>query len=329
MRLFVKLGLVALGMLLAAPAWAQHGNVGKLVVGVQESGTVQWEIETIKSLGLDKKHGLDLEIRPLADSRSGQIALQTGDVDVILSDFVWVTIQRNEGNKVTMVPHSLAVGGLMVPAGSDIATVEDLKGRTIGVAGGPVDKSWVTLQAYYNSLTGAKLVDDVKANYGAPPLINELLGNGGADASLNFWQWNARAKVAGATELLSVADMLTALGVSEQPPLLGWTFTDQTGKDKKAAITAFLDASFEAKDVLLNDDAVWTGLQTLMGAEGDDALFTQLRDDYRAGIVTSYNPTKMEAAKQAFALMAEFGGSELVGEKDTLDAGTFWRGYRK
>ena len=329
MRLFVKLGLVALGMLLAAPAWAQHGNVGKLVVGVQESGTVQWEIETIKSLGLDKKHGLDLEIRPLADSRSGQIALQTGDVDVILSDFVWVTIQRNEGNKVTMVPHSLAVGGLMVPAGSDIATVEDLKGRTIGVAGGPVDKSWVTLQAYYNSLTGAKLVDDVKANYGAPPLINELLGNGGADASLNFWQWNARAKVAGATELLSVADMLTALGVSEQPPLLGWTFTDQTGKDKKAAITAFLDASFEAKDALLNDDAVWTDLQTLMGAEGDDVLFTQLRDDYRAGIVTSYNPTKMGAAKEAFALMAEFGGSDLVGEKDTLDAGTFWRGYRK
>lgn len=329
MRLFVKLALVTFGLLLTAPAWAQHGNVGKLVVGVQESGTVQWEIATIQSLGLDKKHGLDLEIRPLADSRAGQIALQTGDVDVILSDFVWVTIQRNEGNKVTMVPHSLAVGGLMVPAGSDITKVEDLKGKTIAVAGGPVDKSWVMLQAYYNSVTGAHLIDDVKANYGAPPLVNELLGNGGADAALNFWHWNARAKAAGATELLSVADMVSALGVSEQPPLLGWTFTDQTGKDKKAAITAFLDASFEAKDALLNDDAVWTDLQTLMGAEGDDVLFTQLRDDYRAGIVTSYNPTKMGAAKEAFALMAEFGGSELVGEKDTLDAGTFWRGYRK
>lgn len=329
MHLFVKSVLVALGLLLSAPASAQHGNVGKLVVGVQESGTVQWEIQTIQSLGLDKKHGLELEIRPLADSRSGQIALQTGDVDVILSDFVWVSIQRNEGNKVTMVPHSLAVGGLMVPADSDIATVEDLDGRTIAVAGGPVDKSWVMLQAYYNSVTGSNLIDVVKANYGAPPLVNELLANGGADAALNFWHWNARAKAAGAVELISVADMLTALGVSEQPPLLGWTFTDQTGKDKKAAITAFLDASFDAKDALLNDDAVWTDLQTLMGAEGDDALFTQLRDDYRAGIVTSYNPTRMTAAKEAFALMAEYGGSDLVGEKDTLDAGTFWRGYRK
>lgn len=329
MHLFTKLAAAGLALVMSNPALGQHGSAKSLVVGVQESGTVQWEIETIKSLGLDKKHGLTLEIRPLADSRAGQIALQAGEVDMILSDFVWVTIQRSEGNKVTMVPHSLAVGGLMIPGGSDISKVEDLKGRTIAVAGGPVDKSWVTLQAYYNSVTGAKLVDDVTANYGAPPLVNELLANGGADAALNFWQWNARSKVAGATELLSVAEMLETLGVSEQPPLLGWTFTDETGKDKKAAVTAFLDASFEAKDALLHDDDVWTGLQTLMGAEGDDVLFTQLRDDYRAGIVTSYNPTKMDAAKEAFALMAEFGGSELVGDEATLDAGTFWRGYRK
>ena len=329
MRLFAKLAPVALATLLTGPALAQHGGANQLVVGVQESGTVQWEIQTILDNNLALEHGLELEVRPLADSRAGQIALQAGEVDVILSDFVWVNIQRSQGNKVTMVPHSLTVGGLMVGADSGIEKIEDLKGKTIGVAGGPVDKSWVILQAYYNSVTGEKLADNVTANYGAPPLVNELLGNGGADAALNFWQWNARAKAAGATELLSVADMLSALGVSEQPPLLGWTFTDQTGKDKKPAIVAFLDASFEAKEMLLNNDDAWTPLQTLMGAEGDDALFTQLRDDYRAGIVTSYNPTKMGAAKEAFALMAEFGGPDLVGEATKLDAGTFWRGYRK
>ncbi|MGB3339364.1 MAG: ABC transporter substrate-binding protein [Devosia sp.] len=324
MRLFSKLAVTALALSVAMPAWAQQ-----LSLGVQESGTVQWEIETIKALGLDKKHGVELDVRPLADSRAGQIALQAGEVDVILSDFVWVTIQRNEGGSVTMVPHSLAVGGLMVGADSDITKVEDLKGRTVAVAGGPVDKSWVTLQAYYNSVTGSKLVDDVTANYGAPPLVNELLGNGGADAALNFWQWNARSKVAGATELLSVATMLKELGVSEQPPLLGWTFTDETATAKHDAIVAFLDASFEAKDALLHDDAVWDGLRTIMGAADNEALFIQLRDDYRAGIVSSYDPTKMEAAEQAFALMAEYGGSDLVGEGQTLDPGTFWQGYSK
>jgi NitT/TauT family transport system substrate-binding protein len=326
MRLVTRLLAVCLAFAACMPAFAQPQP---LTVGVQESGTVQWEIETIKSLGLDTKHGLDLEIRLLADSRAGQIALQAGEVDVILSDFVWVSIQRNEGNAVTMVPHSLAVGGLMVAADSGIASVEDLKGKAIAVAGGPVDKSWVTLQAYYHKLTSARLIDDVSADYGAPPLVNELLASGGVQAGLNFWQWNARSKVAGLTELISVADMLAALGVSEQPPLLGWTFTDETAGTKTDAITAFLDASFEAKAVLLDDDTAWDRLRTLMGAADDDRLFTQLRDDYRAGIVTHYNPDEMGAAAEAFALMAEYGGSELVGETDTLDAGTFWRGYSK
>ncbi len=300
-----------------------------LVVGVQESGTVQWEIQTIKDLGLDTKHGLDLQIRPLADSRAGQIALLAGAVDVILSDFVWVSIQRSDGNMVTMVPHSLAVGGLMVPADSPIASVADLAGKTIAVSGSPVDKSWVILQAFYNQATSGTLSTDASARFGAPPLVNELLATGGVDAALNFWQWNARAKAAGMTELLSVADMLETLGVAEQPPLLGWTFSDQTAATKTAAISAFLDASFEAKAVLRTDDTAWDKLTELMGASGDPALFTQLRDDYRAGIVSGYDPANTAAAEATFALLAQYGGADLVGDHTELAPGTFWGGYRK
>lgn len=312
-------------LLLATPAFAQQ----TLVVGVQESGTVQWEIQTIKDLGLDTRHGLDLQIRPLADSRAGQIALLAGAVDVILSDFVWVSIQRGDGNMVTMVPHSLAVGGLMVPADSAITDVADLAGKTIAVSGSPVDKNWVILQAFYNHATSGTLASDASARFGAPPLVNELLASGGVDAALNFWQWNARAKAAGMTELLPVADMLATLGVTEQPPLLGWTFSDATAAAKPAAIAAFLDASFDAKAVLLTDDAAWDKLTELMGATGDPALFTQLRDDYRAGIVRGYDPADTAAAAETFALLAQYGGSELVGDQDQLASGTFWGGHHK
>lgn len=317
--------LTALLLALAAPATAAE----TLTVGVQEGGTVRWEIQTILDQNLDERHDLDLQVRYLADSRAGQIALLTGAVDVILSDFVWVSVQRGEGNMVTMVPHSLAVGGLMVPPVSPIKSVADLAGRTIGVAGGPVDKSWVILQAFYNHATGGRLVDAASARYGAPPLVNELLASGGVDAGLNFWQWNARAKAAGMTELVSVAGMLADLGVTQQPPLLGWTFTDTTAEARPAAISAFLDTSFEAKAILLDDDAAWDSLAGLMGAADDPALFTQLRNDYRAGIVRNYDPTAMDAAEQAFALLAQYGGSDLVGAHDQLATGTFWEGYRK
>ncbi|HWV21463.1 MAG TPA: ABC transporter substrate-binding protein [Devosia sp.] len=318
-------GLLALAA--SSIAFAQEPLT--LTVGVQESGTVQWEIETIRSLGLDKAHGLDLEIRPLADSRAGQIALQAGAVDVILSDFVWVAAQRNDGNLVTMVPHSLAVGGLMVPADSAITDIAGLEGKTVGVAGGPADKSWVILQAYFASKTAKTLSEVAEARFGAPPLVNELLGNGGVDAGLNFWQWNARAKAAGMHELLAVKTMLAELGVAEPPPLLGWTFTETTAEAKHDAVVRFLDTSFAAKEVLLTDDTAWEALKDLMGAGDNPALFAQLRDDYRAGIVSSYDPSDTSAAEQTFALLARFGGSEVVGKGEELSPGTFWPGYRK
>jgi ABC-type proline/glycine betaine transport system permease subunit len=112
-----------------------------------------------------------------------------------------------------MVPHSLAVGGLMLAPDSGIASVADLKGKTIAVAGGPVDKSWVVLQPYYNKLTGATLTDDVTAKYGAPPLVNELLSTGGVQAGLNFWHWNARSKAVGLTELA----LILAVTVNKLP----------------------------------------------------------------------------------------------------------------
>lgn len=322
-------GLAALSVSMSG-AQAQHGQDPlKLTLGVQATGTVKWELAAMAALGIDKKHHLELDIRDVADSKAGQIALQAKEVEVILSDFVWVSLQRHQGNMVAMVPHSLTVGGLMVDPAAGIASIADLKGKTLAVSGSPVDKSYVILAADYNKLTGGDLTEDASAKFGAPPLVNELITGGQAQASLNLWNWNSRAKLAGKTELISVADMLKDLGVSETPPLLGWAFFDDTARAKKKELKAFLDASFETKAALLSDDSVWDQIRDVMNVGDDDALFTQLRDDYRAGIVTKYAASNMKAAEESFAVMAKFGGSDVVGDATEIADGTFYKGYRK
>ena len=119
------LGTMILAGAMIAPAFAEPL---KLKLGAMENGTVFWELEAMKALGLDKKHNLELEVRPLADAKAGQIALQAGEVDVILSDFVYASIQRNSGNLLTFVPHSLAVGGLIVDPAANITKIVYLKG---------------------------------------------------------------------------------------------------------------------------------------------------------------------------------------------------------
>lgn len=331
MRNFVKaLAVFGLAALAATSAFAQHGNANeKISLAVQATGTVKWELAAMQALGIDKKHHLELDIRDVADSRAGQIALQAKEADIILSDFVWVALQRHEGNMVAMVPHSLTVGGLLVDPAAGINSIADLKGKTLAVSGSPVDKSYVILAAEYNKLTGGDLTEDAQAKFGAPPLVNELITSGQAQAALNLWNWNARAKLTGKTELVSVGDMLKDLGVSETPPLLGWAFFEDNAREKKPAFKAFFDASFETKKALLENDDVWEEIKDVMNVKGDEALFKQLRDDYRKGIITKYASTNMQPAEESFALMAKFGGKDVVGDITEITPGTFYKGYRK
>lgn len=310
---------------LALPATAQE----RITLALQEGGTAAWEIAAMQARGIDARHGVIVAVRGVVDSRAGQVALQAGAADAILSDFVWTSIQRHEGADFTFVPHSLAVGGLMVAPGGPVATVADLAGRTLAIAGGPVDKSYVILQAHYAAQTGRVLPDDITAQFGAPPLVNELLTGGGADAALNFWHFNARARVAGMQELVSVREMLAALGVTHQPPLLGWVFSEANAAARGVAFRRFLDASFDTKAALLSDDALWEEIRPAMDVGDDDALFVALRDGYRAGIVTQYGPADIAAAAQSFDLMARFGGGDLIGERQSIAPGTFWDGYRR
>lgn len=329
MRNFLKaLALFGLAILASTGAFAQHGT-RNITVAVQATGTVKWELAAMQALGIQKKYNLVLDIRDVADSKAGQIALQAKEADIILSDFVWVALQRHQGNMVSFVSHSLTVGGLMVDPSAGIATIADLKGKTLAVSGSPVDKSFVILAAEYNKLTGGNLTDDADVKFGAPPLVNELLTTGQAQAALNLWNWNARAKLAGKTELVAVADMLKDLGVSDTPPLLGWAFFEDNAKAKKADFKAFFDASFETKKALLADDAVWDQIRDAMNVGDDDSLFAQLRDDYRKGIVTKYAATAMKPAAESFALMAQFGGKDVVGDISEIPDGTFFKGYRK
>ena len=319
---------------LLGTAWFATSGFGPesktITLALQEGGTASWEIAAMKAAGLDEYHHIKVDVRNVADSRAGQVALQAGEVDAILSDFIWVSSQRNQGADFTFVPHSLAVGGLMVDPAGPVKTVADLEGKTLAVAGGPVDKSYIILQAYFNAKTGKILPDLINAEFGAPPLVNEMLTGGQAQAALNFWHFNVRAKLAGMEQLISVKDMLAELGVSKQPPLLGWVFSEKVARSKREEVQRFLDASFATKDKLLNDDAIWDTIRPNMkGADTDDALFVALRDAYRAGIVTSYGAADVSAATETYSLIAKYGGSDAIGDKPDLAAGTFWSDYSK
>jgi len=291
-------------------------------VGVLEFGTVNWELDVIAHHGLAAREGVDLEVMGLGSKRATAVAIQGGAVDVIVTDWIWVSRQRAEGRDYTFVPYSLSVGGLMVRPDAGIAGLADLQGRKVGIAGGPVDKSWLLLQAYARS-EGIDLSASMEPTFGAPPLLNELIGRGDLPAVLNFWHYNARLAAAGMQELVSVLEILPALGIERPIPLLGWVFSRTWANDNRDALDGFLRASYAAKHLMLESDAEWQRLQPRMKVD-DPETAAALRDAWRAGVPLSFDDADREAASMTFAILAREGGEELVGTSSVLAPETFW-----
>jgi len=317
------------GALVAAIGIALPGSAAAretVRVGVLKFGTVHWELDAIRQHGLDAGNGIALEVLSLASTRATAVALQGGAVDVIVSDWIWVSRQRSEGRRYAFVPYSLAVGGLMVRPDAGIASLADLKGRALGVAGGPVGKSWLLMRAYARQRLGTDLAELAVPSFAAPPLLNKLMLRGELPAVLNFWHYNARLQAAGMRELLSVAQVLPALGIEAPVPLLGWVFSEAWATENRDRLHAFLDTSFAAKHLLLASDAEWERLRPLLGSD-DPATVAALREAYRRGVPDGFGDAQRAAAAKTFAVLAREGGRELVGAGGALDPGTFWPHY--
>lgn len=292
-----------------------------LRVAAQKSGTVNWELETIKANGLDARNGFDLQVMDVAAGPAGQIAFQGGAADAIVSDWIWVARQRAAGDDFVFIPYSRAVGGLMVPGNSPARTLADLKGAKIGVAGGPLDKSWILLRAYARQEYGFDLADETEQVFGAPPLIAEVAERGEVGGALNFWNFLARMKVAGMRELIGIDAAASALGLDPDTPLLGYVVRGEMLRDRPELVRGLAAASRAAKDLLASDPAAWEHLRPMMNA-ADDAEFEALKAGFLAGAPVP-GPVDEAAADRMLALMGRIGGAELVGGATTLPKGLF------
>jgi NitT/TauT family transport system substrate-binding protein len=276
---------------------------------------------TIIANGFDRANGFALQVQDIAGSPAGLVALQGGAADVVVTDWLWVARQRAAGQDYVFIPYSKAVGALLVPGDSKARTLADLRGGKIGIAGGPLDKSWLILRAYAQQAYGVDLAATTEQVFGAPPLIQQAALSGEVAAAINFWNFTARMQVAGMRPLVSVADAALALGLNPETPLLGYVMKGQMLREHPELVAGLQRASRAAKDLLARDDAAWEVLRPQMHA-ADDAEFQALKAGFRAGIPAA-GPVDAVAAGRMLDLMVQLGGSALMGDVTAMPDGVF------
>lgn len=293
-------------------------------VGVLKFGTVNWELKSMKHAENDLKNGVEVEIVPYASGDATRISLQGGEVDVIVADWLWVSRQRADGQKLTFVPYSSSVGAIMVGPDSGIDSLEGLKGKKIGVAGGPLDKSWLLLQGMAKQDHGMDLSAENEIVFGAPPLLAEKTKQGELDAMLNFWHYCARLEADGFQRLVSAEDAADALGSSGPVSAIGYVFADVWAAENPEAAAGFIQASRDTKKLLNDSDDEWLRLGSSGAIKDKDEALTTLRDRFREGIPSRPVADEIDDAGKLYKVLAELGGTKLVGDSPIMVEGTYW-----
>lgn len=306
-------------VLLPLSAWSEP----TVKVAVLKYGTVNWELSTLADQGYDRANGFRLEVLPLAGMTATRTALKSEAADVIVADWMWVTRERDLGEPLQFIPYSSSVGKLMLAKDSDVHALADLKGKKIGIAGGPLSKGWLLLRAL-GLKQGIDLKAETEQQYGAPPLLNASLKQGRLDAVVTFWHFAARLEGEGYPALYDLQGLGRQLGMRSDLPMLGYVFRQSWAEANPQLVEALAAASAQTKTYLEHTPAAWERLRPMMKAE-NGAVFERLKAGFLGGIPGPLEPAQIDDAGRMFALLAEVGGEKLVGDSRALDRQSFWR----
>ena len=312
-------GAIAALALVAAPATAAD----TVRIATQKTGTLAWELAVIRAQGLDRQAGLDIVTADLATPEAGKIALRGGSADVIVSDWLWVSRERGLGSKLVFYPYSSALGAVMATQASPIHALADLRGHSLAVAGGPLDKSWLLLQGALKQ-DGIELKQQASVAYGAPALLAAKTARGEFDATLNYWNLCAELEAKGLRRVAGIEDILPKLGARGASAMLGYVFDERWAAQNRDAVARFIAVTRKAKDALGASDDAWQQVAPLAGIS-DSAALKILRDRYRAGIPRRPIVEEEADARILYGVLARIGGAELVGPAPELAPGTFYR----
>lgn len=306
--------LAIIGILAAFTA-AQAQERPVIRAAMEAAGTFSWIIHGMDYFGTDILNGITVEGTFYASKPAVELALLGGEADVNVGDFLAPVTMRDAGIPVTGIySYATNVGGLVVPTGSDVSSVADLRGRTVA-AGSVRDKSVLILRALTISQYGFDVQEDGEIIAAAAPLMQQLIANGEVDAGLPLWHFTARIEAAGqGRDIMPVADMLAAMGLPGDLPNLVVIARDELAPELKTAFIAAMNETVELMKATPNDDPFW---QSILDAElyslPDPSLFPAVVDRWRQGTPDGWTQAHVDGLVEMVERLVELAGAEVVG----------------
>ncbi|MDQ3396927.1 MAG: PhnD/SsuA/transferrin family substrate-binding protein [Deinococcota bacterium] len=294
----------------SAVASAQTGDAVR--VGLEAVGTFSWVTYAMEHYGVDQELGLNLETTTYATKQAKELALRAGEADIVVDDFLGPVLWREQGIPAKAVyPYSLATGGVVVPAGSDIQSVEDLRDSTLA-ATNLRDKSLLILRTLGVSQYGFDPQLEGEVIAAAPPLMEELLARGEVDAAIPPWHFIARMVGSGDyREVIANTEMLEQLGMSSDLPILVVVARDDLDPE---VLRRFLQGMEMTVERMQQDEEIWDLiLAEELYSLPDPSLFPRVVERWEMGLPQVWDQEVIDGLARLVDEMVALAGAEVVG----------------
>ena len=304
-------------------AAGKSGGQDKTVRVAVLEGTQALPLALIKD-GLDKKYGFTLQEQTYASVDAVYNDAKQGGFQLGFGAWPTVAALNQQGFKVSNVfPLSAATTGVLVKKDSPIKSFADLKGKTVGLFGGPAAGTTVLMQLVLKKY-GITAPKDVKFRFGAAGLLGAQIQRGQIDAVLVLDPVLEKLLAGGDLRMLGDPSTIFAEQYGYVPMQITAMANTEWAKDNPDTLKAFLGAYHEAKQQMLSDDQVWPKLAAKVGIKGDGVA--TFRDRIRKLLVTDWNQKVIDDSNKYLKLVeGTLGG--VTGFPKSLPDGSFDLSY--
>lgn len=281
--------LVACGDDAAAAPTDAHGNtLSPIKIGAVQPGTAGSVIDPITAeFGLDTKHGLTLIRDSGGGVGTGQENLLTGLLDTFAFGPIGATEANTAGHDVVIVgPQLWNHGRWLVPADSDVTSVEDLKGKRIGVQ--PASSDTYKAAALGLAVNGIDFEREFQIFPGQPIANLALYERGDLDAIIAI-EPNATRLVAQGNRQIATVSEHWQKGTGDSNPLFlnGAAFQRSWLDANRDVAKRFVDLRAEANSLVTADPTLLSKHYEAYGIPAEEEAAIALLPERLGGIYPS------------------------------------------
>jgi len=234
MRTLVSLAIAS--VLFISPAFSSFATASQKLTIAHSTWIGYGALYIAKEEGFFEKAGLDVDLKVIEASSDALAAMQGGQIDVVASTVDNFSLFAGNGAKLSLLMSlDESSGGDGIVSKKEIATVADLKGRTVGVQKGSISQFLLAQALDKADLT----INDVNA-------IDMKSGDAGAafvagsiDAAVTWQPWLGKAAASNSGKVL--------IDTKSMPGLIVDALATRTdfAKEHSADLKAFVEAYFE------------------------------------------------------------------------------------